>query len=95
MESNKKISDLKFKILVDAISAIDISEVDVKFPEENNVILYIKTKNLKSVNSDKLKEICGKFSDDEFLVTYQIPTGKFIDNKEVENTDLICIFIEK
>lgn len=96
MDNNKNnILELKFNILVDAISAIDISDVDVKIPDENNVLLYIKTKSLNTVNSDKLVDICNKFSNEEFSVTYQIPTGKFVDNKEVPNTDTVCIFIEK
>jgi hypothetical protein len=96
MDNNKNnILEVKFNILVDAISAIDIIDVDVKTPDENNILLYIKTKNFDNINTNKLTEICDKFSNEEFTVTYQIPTGKFVENKEVQNTDTVCIFIEK
>ena len=95
MEKKKNISELKFVILVDAISAIDIIGVDVKSPNDNNIHLYIKTNDLTTVNSEKLEKLCSKFTTDEVVVTFQIPTGKITDGiHEIPNTDLVCIFIE-
>ena len=51
MEKKKNISELKFVILVDAISAIDIIGVYVKSPNDNNIHLYIKTNDLTTLNS--------------------------------------------
>lgn len=95
MKHDKDILELQFKILVEAISAIDISSVDAKNPKKNNVMLYIETKNLNTVDKDKLDDICKRYSDENILVTYIIPTGKVRDNKEIPNTDMVCIFIEK
>lgn len=93
--SKNKILDLKLNILIDAISAIHIRNVDIKNPDENNVMLYISTDKLSDVNTENLQEICDKYSKEGVLVSYQIPTGKFINGKEVDNTDTVCIFIEK
>lgn len=95
MEKKQNISELKFAVLVEAISAIDIIGVDVKSPNDNNIHLYIKTNDLSTVNSEKLEKLCSKFTTDEIYVTFQIPIAKVTDGiNEVLNTDLICIFIE-
>jgi len=68
---------------------------DVKSPNDNNIHLYIKTNDLTTVNSEKLEKLCSKFTTDEVVVTFQIPTGKITDGiHEIPNTDLVCIFIE-
>lgn len=95
MKKTQNISELKFAILVEAISAIDITGVDVKSPNDENIHLYIKTNNLDTLNLDKLEAICSKFTNDKVAVTFQVPTGKITDGrKETPNTDLVCIFIE-
>lgn len=93
MKTNKNILEVKFDVLVDAISAINIVDVDVKTPEEGNVSLYIKTDNLSSVDNDKLSEICKKNSSSKFEVKFLIPENKFVVDKFVPNTDCVCVFI--
>lgn len=94
-KNNKDISEIKFEVLVDAISAIDISDVDAKETGEDNIALYISTSNIDTVNKEKLSEICDKYSSEDFDVKFLIPENKVIENKLIPNTDCVCIFIQK
>ena len=97
MENKSTISEIKFNVLVDAISAIDIVDVIVKNPDDNNIHLYITTSNLDTVSQGKLSDVCSKYTNGDIEVSYQIPTGKILGGgaKELPNTDKVCIFIEK
>lgn len=95
MEINKILLEIKDRILVDAISAVDIIDVDEKFLSENNIALYIKTSDVKTVNSEKLAEICENYSTEEIYVTFLVPLNKVTDNGTIPNVDSVCIFIEK
>ena len=89
------ISNLKSKILADAISFVDIIDVDIKSPDENQIHLYIKTNNLNTVDSDKLIDLCNKYSNKELIVEFQIPTHKIRGDNNLVNSDLVCVFIKK
>ena len=86
-------SEIKNKILSEAISYIDIIDVDVKNPNDEDIHLYIKTNNLNTVNSRKLSEICNKHSTKEVIVSFQVPINKFSDGITFKNIDTVCIFI--
>lgn len=94
METNLTLEELKNKILADAISAIDIIDVDIKYVNEKSVHLYIKTNNLKTVDSIALAKLCKKYSNETFDITQQISTHKIIDGVEYVNKDQISIYIE-
>lgn len=94
MKDNEKISEVKFNVLVDIMSAVDIVGVVTKSPRQGNFILYIKTDNLKTVDKEKANQICKKHSDDNITVTFQIPTEKVIGDESFPNTDTVCIYIE-
>ena len=94
MVSKNNISDLKTNILADAISAVDIVDVEIIDVNENSVHLYIKTNNLDTVNSDKLSELCKKYSNKEIYVSFNIPDEKIIHGNTTKNIDKVCIFIE-
>lgn len=91
---NSNLLEVKFNVLVDAISAIDIVDVDVKTPSENNIALYIKTKDINNVDVDKLSDICDKYSSSKFEVKFLVPENKFVEDKFIPNTDCVCIFIK-
>ena len=93
MKNNKSILDIKFDVLVDAISVVDIVGVDVKSPEDGNITLYITTNDLSNVNTEGLDAICKKNSSSKFDVKFLIPENKFVVDKFVLNTDCVCIFI--
>lgn len=93
MQDKNITSEIKEKILTEAISAIDIIEVEVKNPNGNDFQLYIKTDNLNTINSKKLSEICSKYSNKEVIVSFQVPDEKLRDNKTFKNLDTVCIFI--
>jgi len=95
MKNNKTISEVKFDVLVDAISAIDIVDVDAKSPHDGNIALYITTNNISTVNKEKLSEICVNHSSSEFEVKFLVPENKIIEDKFIPNTDCVCIFIQK
>ena|ERR1035437_4056949 len=97
MKNYKDILEIKDEILVDAIlaMAINIIDVDVKFPHKGNVALYITTDNISAVNQEKLAEICVKYSSSEFGVKFLVPENKIITNKLIPNVDCVCIFITK
>src|SRR3989337_2327607 len=92
MKSKNITSEIKENVLTEVISAVDIIDVDVKNPNDEDIQLYIKTNNLSTVNSEKLSEICNKFSNKEVLVNFQIPDEKLRD-KTCKNLDSFCIFI--
>lgn len=94
MVAKNNISDLKTIILSDAISAVDIIDVEVIDINENNVHLYIKTSNLDTVNSEILSEICKKYSSSDIYVSFNIPDEKIINGNTIINVDKVCIFIE-
>lgn len=94
MVTKNNISDLKTNILADAISAVDIIDVEIIDVNENSVHLYIKTGSLDTVNSEVLSEICKKHSNDEIYVSFNIPDEKIIDGNTTKNVDKVCIFIE-
>ena len=94
MVTKNTISDLKTNILADAISVVDIIDVEIIDVSENSVHLYIKTNNLDTVNSEKLSEICRKHSNSEIYVSFNIPDEKIIDGNTTKNVDKVCIFIE-
>lgn len=94
MKDESKIAEVKFNVLTDVISAIDIIGVVTKIPRQGNVILYIKTSNLKTINRNVITQICEKYSDGNITVTFQIPTEKVIGDESFPNMDTVCIFIE-
>lgn len=95
MKNNEELAELKFNILADAISAVEIIDVDVKNPDDNNIHLYLKTSDINSIDENQLKFICKKYSTDKVDVTFQIPFSKIIEDRTVGNNDRVCIFIEK
>lgn len=95
MQVDKSILDIKFEVLVEAISAIHIIDVDAKSPHEGNIALYIKTPDINTVDTNKLAEICAKYTSSKFEVTFLVPENKFITDKFIPNTDSVCIFIQE
>lgn len=100
-EKTKLLENIKLSVLAEAISAIDIEDVVIRHTDESNIHLRIKTRNLGTVDSEKLSSICSKYSTDKIFVTFQIPTDHVIEDpanlgysKHIPNTDLVCIFIE-
>lgn len=93
MESSKKILEAKFNILVDAISFISITNVDVKFPFEDNISIYIKTNDINTIDLDKMKELVAKYSKDSLEVTFLVPETMFNGIEHVKNTTTVCIFL--
>jgi len=95
MANNKNISEVKLSVLEDAISAVDIIDVEVSNAGEGNIALYITTNNLLTVDGDKLLKICESRSSSEYEVKFLIPENKFIGEKCIPNTDCVCVFITK
>lgn len=93
MNIKQNISEIKNNVLTEAISAVDIIDVDVKNPNEEDIQLYIKTNNLNTVNSKKLSEICTKHSTKEVSVSFQVPIDRFSNGKTTLNVDTVCVFI--
>jgi hypothetical protein len=95
--SNKRdiLSEVKNKILAEAISFISIVDVDAKENFDGSVSLYVKTNNLNTVELDKLNEVAVKFSNDEIEVQVVKPDSKVIGNDTFNNEDIVCIFIDK
>lgn len=93
MRNKNIILEIKNNVLAEAISAVDIINVDVKNPNDNDIHLYIKTNNLNTINPEKLSEICFKYSNKEVIVSFQVPDEKLRDGKTIKNIDTVCIFI--
>ena len=91
----KSISDIKFNVLVDAISAVTILEVDSKINLEGTFCIYLKTDDLSTVDESALKELSEKNSDDNFSVEFLIPKEKVNKEKRSKNDDTVCIFISE
>ena len=91
---NTILEDARIKILSEVISFVSIIDVAVKNPDENNIHLYIKTNDIKTVEMDKLNGLVKKFSTDKISITYQVPINKMIGEITIPNLDSVCIFIE-
>lgn len=96
MEKAHKIVDrVKEKILADAMSFVSIVNVDEMVNFEGDLMLYISTDNMESVEIDNLKALEKKYTDFFTIVTVMIPKTKFIAGKHVENKDSVNIFIRR
>jgi hypothetical protein len=95
METDKILIEAKDKLLAEAISFISIKSVDVKFPIDGSVAIYIKTDNLETVEIEKMKNIAAKYSEDSINTTFLLPEGKVISGAHEENLDLVCIYLRK
>lgn len=93
MEANKILTDLKDKLLVEAISFISIKNVDTKFPMDGSIALYIETNNLETVEVSEVENLVDKFSSDNVNVTFLIPDDKVVSGEHEKNLDLICIYL--
>jgi hypothetical protein len=93
MEANKILTDLKDKLLVDAISFISIKNVDTKFPIDGSIALYIETNNLETVEVSEMENLVDKFSSDNVNITFLIPDDKVVSGAHEKNLDLICIYL--
>ncbi len=89
------LSEIKFNILADAISAVSIMNVLERNPNDNNIQLYITTDDLKTVNSNLLADLCTKYTTPQIYVSFLVPIDIYVGNKHTPNTDSVCIFIEK
>lgn len=94
-KANEILEKVKDKVLADAISFVTILNVDSKVNFEGDLMLYITTDNLGTVEVDKLKNLELKFSDRKVIVSVVIPLTKFIDGKHIENKDSVNIFIRE
>jgi len=94
-KANEILEKVKDKVLADAISFVTILNVDSKVNFEGDIMLYITTDNLGTIELDKLKELELKFSDRKVNVSVVIPLTKFIKGKHVENKDSVNIFIRE
>ncbi len=95
MGTKEILSEIKFKILADAISAVSIMDVLERNPSDNNIQLYITTNNLETVNSNVLADLCTKYTTPQIYVSFVVPTSKMIGDETIINTDMVCVFIEK
>ena len=95
MGIKEMLSELKFKILADAISAVSILDVLERNPDENNIQLCITTNSIETVNSDVLADICSKYTTRQIFVSFVVPTVMVTDNGSIPNKDRVCIFLEK
>ena len=95
MGIKEMLSELKYKILADVISAVSIMDVLERNPDENNIKLYITTNNIETVNSDVLAVICSKYTTPQIFVSFLVPTFIVTSNGRIPNTYSVCLFIEK
>ncbi len=95
MEADKALLDIKDKILADAISFISIKSVDVKFPMDGSVAIYIKTDNLETIEVDKMESLALKYSEEFVDTTFLLPEEKVISGVHEENLDLVCLYLRK
>ena len=86
---------VKEKILTDAMSFVSIVNVNENINFEGDLMLYISTDNMESVEVDNLKALEKKYTDVSTTVSVLIPETKFIDGKHIENKDSVNIFIRK
>ena len=93
MEDNKILTDLKDKLLAEAISFISIKNVDTKFPIDGSIALYIETNNLETVEINNMESLVDKFSSDNVNVTFLIPEEKVISGIHEKNLDLVCAYL--
>ncbi len=93
MEANKILTDLKDKLLAEAISFISIKNVDTKFTIDGSIALYIETNNLETVETNNMEILVDKFSSDNVNVTFLIPDDKVVSGAHEKNLDLICIYL--
>lgn len=93
MEDNKILTDLKDKLLAEAISFISIKNVDTKFTIDGSIALYIETNNLETVETNNMEILVDKFSSDNVNVTFLIPDDKVVSGAHEKNLDLICIYL--
>lgn len=96
MERGSQILEsIREKVLADAISFVTILDVDKKINLEGDILLYIKTSDLGTVETDKLSKLADKYSSDNVLVTVLVPKTKFLAGKHVENKDSVNIFLQE
>lgn len=95
METDKILIEAKDKLLAEAISFISIKSVDVKFPIDGSVAIYIKTDNLETVEIDKMENIASKYSEGFVNTTFLLPSKKVISGVHENNLDLVCIYLRK
>lgn len=96
MERGSQILEsIREKVLADAISFVTILDVDKKINFEGDILLYIKTSDLGTIETDKLYKLADKYSNDNVLVTVLVPKTKFLAGKHVENKDSVNIFLQE
>ena len=94
MDRKVIINEIKEKVLMEAISAISINDVEEKWPYDDNVALYIKTSSLNTIEPSILEKAKEKYSKNGVEITYMIPEGKVENNVLKENKDLAVIYIK-
>lgn len=96
MEKAKDIlENAKTAILADAISFVSIIDVDSKVNFDGDIMLYVKTSDLSTVEIDGLKNLEYKYSTKQVGVRILIPKSKYIEGKHIENKDSVNIFIQE
>jgi hypothetical protein len=94
-KANEILEKTKIAILADAISFVTIIDVVSNVNFEGDILLYVKTSDLGTVEIDGLKNLEDKYSTKQIGVRILVPKSKFIEGKHIENKDSVNIFIQE
>ena len=87
--------NLKHNFLVDVISAITIIDVEENEKLLDDLVLYIATDSIETVDEILLEKICKKHSNKVFTVEFLMPQKKSYKDSFSKKDNIVCIFIKK